>query len=55
MTNTKDLKVTRINHVTRPGCWIGILPVGGLVLMPETSSGCTCGFPIQTSMAFRPK
>ncbi len=36
---------------TRPGCWINILPVGGMVLMPESSSGCTCGYPIQSSMA----
>jgi outer membrane protein assembly factor BamB len=44
-----------LNKVTRPGCWINIIPAGGLVLIPESSSGCTCGFPIQTSMAFVPK
>ncbi len=26
----------------------------GLVLIPESSSGCTCGYPLQTSMAFVP-
>ncbi len=41
-----------LNKVSRPGCWINIIPAGGLVLVPESSSGCTCGFPIQTSMAF---
>ena len=45
----------RLNRVTRPGCWINIIPAGGLVLIPESSSGCTCGFPLQTSMAFVPK
>jgi len=45
---------TRLNSVTRPGCWINIIPAGGLVLIPEASSGCTCGFPLQTSMAFVP-
>ncbi|HUV65660.1 MAG TPA: PQQ-binding-like beta-propeller repeat protein, partial [Sedimentisphaerales bacterium] len=45
----------RLNKVTRPGCWINIIPAGGLVLVPESSSGCTCGFPLQTSMAFIPK
>jgi outer membrane protein assembly factor BamB len=45
----------RLNKVTRPGCWINIIPAGGLVLVPEASSGCTCGFPLQTSMAFVPK
>ena len=45
----------QLNKVSRPGCWINIIPAGGLVLIPESSSGCTCGFPIQTSMAFIPK
>ncbi len=43
----------RITHVSRPGCWINILPAGGLVLLPEASSGCVCAFPLQTSMALR--
>jgi hypothetical protein len=46
---------TRLTDVTRPGCWINIIPAGGLVLIPEASSGCTCGFSIQTSMAFIPE
>jgi outer membrane protein assembly factor BamB len=45
---------TRLNTITRPGCWINIIPAGGLVLIPEASSGCTCGFPLQTSMAYIP-
>lgn len=44
----------KINHVSRPGCWINIIPAGGLVLIPEASSGCTCAFPLQTSLAYRP-
>ena len=44
----------RLNTVTRPGCWINIIPAGGLVLIPESSSGCTCGFPLQTSIAYIP-
>ena len=45
---------TRLNTVTRPGCWINIIPAGGLVLIPEASSGCTCGFSLQTSLAYIP-
>ena len=45
----------QLNKVSRPGCWINIIPACGLVLIPESSSGCTCGFPLQTSMAFVPK
>jgi len=44
----------RLNTVTRPGCWINIIPAAGLVLIPEASSGCTCGYPLQTSLAYRP-
>jgi len=44
----------RLNTITRPGCWINIIPAGGLVLIPESSSGCTCGFALQTSMAYIP-
>jgi outer membrane protein assembly factor BamB len=45
----------RLTAVTRPGCWINIIPAGGLVLIPESSSGCTCGFALQTSLAFAPE
>jgi outer membrane protein assembly factor BamB len=39
---------------TRPGCWINIIPAGGLALIPEASSGCVCHYSLQTSMAFLP-
>ncbi len=41
-----------LSKITRPGCFINIIPVGGLVLLPESSSGCTCEYSVQTSMAF---
>ena len=44
----------RINNVTRLGCWINAIPAGGLLLVPEASSGCTCAFPLQTSLAYAP-
>ncbi|MGD8238866.1 MAG: PQQ-binding-like beta-propeller repeat protein, partial [Armatimonadota bacterium] len=43
-----------LTKVTRPGCWMSIIPAGGLVLMPEASSGCTCGFALQMSVALAP-
>ena len=46
---------TKVNTVSRPGCWINIIPAAGLVLIPEASSGCTCNLPLQTSMAFIPE
>lgn len=39
---------------TRPGCWINLLPAGGLLLAPEASSGCSCNFSVQTSLALVP-
>jgi hypothetical protein len=47
----KENKMTR---ATRPGCWINTLPSGGIVLIPEASSGCTCGYAVQTSLALYP-
>ena len=38
----------------RPGCFINAIPAGGLVLMPEGSSGCTCLFALQLSIALTP-
>jgi outer membrane protein assembly factor BamB len=45
----------RLNTVSRPGCWINMIPAGGLLLIPEASSGCTCGFSLQTSLAYIPE
>ncbi len=38
----------------RSGCWLSLIPAGGLLLAPESSSGCSCANPIQTSVAYRP-
>lgn len=48
-------KVSPVTTETRPGCWINMLPAGGLVLVPEGSSGCTCNHSVQTSLALIPK
>jgi outer membrane protein assembly factor BamB len=45
----------QLTGVTRPGCWLNMLPTGGLVLAPESSAGCTCAqYSVQTSLALRP-
>ncbi len=38
----------------RPGCWINTLPVGGLVLMPDATTGCTCSYLNTASVALQP-
>ena len=51
----KSLRQSEVTHVTRPGCWINILPVGGMLLIPEASSGCSCAHSVQCSLGFVPK
>ncbi len=53
-----DLKTgehTDLTTVLRPGCWINIIPAGGLIMIPEDSAGCICGYPIQTSITLLPR
>ena len=45
---------SKVTTSTRPGCWINMIPAGGLLLIPEASSGCSCNYAIQSSMAFLP-
>jgi hypothetical protein len=48
-------QIELITNVTRPGCWINMIPASGLLLIPEGSAGCTCNFPIQSSIALTPE
>lgn len=47
-------KVGKVTLDTRPGCWINMIPAGGMLLAPEASSGCTCDFAVQTSLGLVP-
>jgi len=38
----------------RPGCGVTTIPAGGLLIHAEGSSGCTCGYNYQTSLALAP-
>ncbi|MBN1442341.1 MAG: hypothetical protein JXA90_06505, partial [Planctomycetes bacterium] len=38
----------------RPGCWFNALPVGGMLLLPDASSGCVCSYLQQAWIALRP-
>jgi outer membrane protein assembly factor BamB len=44
-----------LTQVTRPGCWMSIIPAGGLILMPDAAAGCTCGLAMEMSLALAPK
>ncbi|MCF7974614.1 MAG: class I SAM-dependent methyltransferase [Phycisphaerae bacterium] len=54
MLGQTNAQATRLTQETRPGCWVNMYPVGGLVLIPESSSGCSCDFPVQATLAFQP-
>ena len=28
----------------RPGCWLNAIPAGGVVLVPDATSGCQCSY-----------
>lgn len=43
-----------LNRVSRPGCFINIIPAGGIISIPEASAGCTCPYPVQASFAYVP-
>jgi outer membrane protein assembly factor BamB len=34
----------------RLGCWLNAISANGLVMMPEASAGCTCSFPLRTTV-----
>ena len=44
----------QLNNTTRPGCWINMIPAGGLLMIPEASSGCSCNFPLQMTIVYQP-
>jgi len=55
MFDLKSGKFTDLTKVMRPGCWINIIPAGGLILIPEATAGCICGYPVQTSLGLLPR
>ena len=38
----------------RPGCWINVIPAGGLVFAPDGSAGCKCSYLNQSWIALEP-
>ena len=44
-----------LSTVIRPSCYISIIPVGGLMLLPPAGSGCTCDFALQPTIAWLPQ
>ena len=48
----KGTAIESLTSVTRPGCWINMITASGVVLAPEASSGCSCGFPIRVTLSF---
>jgi len=38
---------------SRSSCWLSIISGGGMIFAPTASSGCTCRYPLQTSIGYR--
>ena len=38
----------------RPGCWINVIAAGGLVLMPDATTGCKCSYLNSATIALQP-
>lgn len=53
MWDLKTDKRTQFEGI-RSGCWLSLIPAGGLLLAPETSAGCSCTHSIQTTVAYIP-
>jgi hypothetical protein len=46
---------SKLSSAMRPGCYISIIPAGGIVVLPAYSAGCTCGYTLQTSIGWLPR
>jgi outer membrane protein assembly factor BamB len=45
-----------VNYVgIRSGCWVNLIPAGGLVLMADAASWCTCSYLNQATIAMEPQ
>ena len=38
----------------RTGCWINFIPAGGVLMVPDASTGCHCPFPMSTTVVLKP-
>ena len=38
----------------RPGCWINVIPAGGIVMVPDASAGCSCSYLNRSWFALAP-
>jgi outer membrane protein assembly factor BamB len=47
----ENRNITYYYPILRAGCWINMIPAGGLVVVPEGSSSCVCAYNYKTSMA----
>lgn len=53
--NLPDIETVENYGGIRPGCWIPVIPAGGLVLMPDAASWCTCSYLNQATCALKPR
>ena len=44
----------RFTKISREGCFVNVIPAGGVLCVPQTGAGCTCAYPLELSMGFAP-
>ena len=42
-------------NLLRSNCWVGMISGNGLLMSPESGGGCSCQWPIYTSLTYRAK
>ena len=53
--NLRDKLGTQNFGGVRPGCWINAIPAGGIVLVPDATSGCQCSYLNKSWFALEPQ
>jgi len=47
--DTVSAKQSWTSAINRPSCWLNNVPAGGLLMLPEATTGCDCTWAIMTS------
>ena len=42
--NLNGSKMTENYGGMRPGCWVNVIPAGGIVMVPDATAGCGCSY-----------
>lgn len=55
IVNVKDDSGLQLFGGMRPGCWNNLIPANGVLNFQESSAGCTCSYPIRSTVVLNHK